>query len=410
MELDYKNDEMEIDLKEIIILLLKKWWLIGAGAILCAGLAFVYCRLTSAAVYQSTSSMLVLNQMNEAGDDGYLSQSTKVTDDYIELISSRIVVEQAIANLNLEDEYEDVVSSISAKCPSGTRIIEITVTDADAEKAKILTDELQKVTKKYIEELFEVYAVKILDEGNISENAIKPSAKKYVVVGFGAGVVLAAMFIVIIYIMDDTIKTESQIKHYLNTRLLGSVKSSEYDVLVYETLRTNVKTTLDNLQTIVVTSSKINEDADKVAYNLATSFAENDKKVLYIDADLRKEDANDKTNLVSIASGKTLKDVCTKSDGVKFTTILAKQYAQASTLFESENFAKLLSDAKVAYDIVVINTPALNTYIDAAIVAKQCDGTIVVVKEGKINYQVVQKTMKQLAYMDAKVLGCVINK
>ncbi len=409
MELEFANDEIEIDLVEVIKYLFKKTWLIAAVAILCAGLVVVYGKFMATPMYESKASIVVINQAYEAGSNGYLEKSTELTDDYELLIFSRLVVEQVIANLGLGMTYEELSGSILVEIPEETRMIDIVVKHEDAAMAQKIAGEMQKVAIKELTEVMEVYAAKPVGEANFPTTAGGFSTMKYAVLAFCGGVALVVVALVVLFLLDGSIKTSEQVKLYLKTVTLGQVSAKNKDEQAYEVLAANIEASKDDLKSVVFAGSKAGEGTEKIAYELACTLAEKDKKVLFMDANLREGKAED-NSLGTIKDGKTLQDICKKSGKDNLWTIAAGKCEKPGALLDSDAFKKLLQDVKEAYDFVVISTPAMEKYIDAAMVAKRCDGVVVVVEAGKTHYQQVQKTMQQLAYVDADILGCVIGK
>lgn len=408
----YNSNMVEIDIKEIIIMLLKKIWIIGAMAVLCAMIAYIYVKISMTPIYESTGSILVLNQKEEAGNSTQLTVSTKLTDDYEKVIMSRNIINQVINNLGLDVTYEELNGSIFTDVESDSRVIKISVQNTSAEIAKKIVDEIQKLSVGYIKDNLEVHAVMVLDDGNIPKTPIGPNVLKYVVVAFAAGLIIAVCGIIVLFVMDDTIRTEKHVEHYLGLTLLGEIRKVEKKTEAYEVLRTNIKAKASNIKSIVVTSTLDKEETENLAYELSVSFAKGNKKVLYVDADLRTVQGTEEIGLVDVLLGeKQIKEVVKDTSNNNLQKITSGKGSEIpSELLDSDTFVTVLNEVKGKYDVIVFNTPALERYIDAAIVAKQCDGVVMAIEYGKTDFQLTQKAIKQLEYVKASVLGCVITK
>ena len=81
-----------------------------------------------------------------------------------------------------------------------------------------------------------------------------------------------------------------------------------------------------------------------------------------------------------------------------------------SELLGSEAFDQLLSECRKLYDYIVVDTPPLGSVIDSAIIGKQCDGVILVIGSGSINYTFAQDVKEQLVKANCHILGTVLNK
>lgn len=187
----------------------------------------------------------------------------------------------------------------------------------------------------------------------------------------------------------------------------------------YKTLRTNIRFSGEDVHVIALTSSLPNEGKSEVSFHLANSLAEDGKKVLYMDADIRKSvtivrygvDVETK-GLTHYLSGQCeIGDVVYDTDIDNFSIIFTGQAApNPSELLGNERFKRLVSALREQYDYVIIDCPPLGSVIDAAVVAKECDGAIIVVETDNASYKIVQRVQKQLEQSGCKLLGAVLNK
>lgn len=187
----------------------------------------------------------------------------------------------------------------------------------------------------------------------------------------------------------------------------------------YKTLRTNISFSGDDIRVIALTSSIPNEGKSVVAFNLANSLAEDGKKVLYIDADIRKSvtvvrygvDIETK-GLTHYLSGQAkLDQVIYESNIDNLSIIFTGQTApNPSELLGNDRFKKLLEQEREDFDYIIIDCPPLGSVIDAAIVAKECDGAIIVIETDNASYKIVQRVKKQLDQSGCRILGAVLNK
>lgn len=187
----------------------------------------------------------------------------------------------------------------------------------------------------------------------------------------------------------------------------------------YKSLRTNISFAGDDIQVIALTSSVPNEGKSAVSFNLAKSFAEDGKKVLYIDADIRKSvtiarygvDIETK-GLTHYLSGQSeLADVTYDTNIKNFSIIFTGQVApNPAELLGNKRFKKMIETQRENFDYVIIDCPPLGSVIDAAIVAKECDGAIIVIETDNVSYKMVQQIKKQLDQSGCRILGAVLNK
>lgn len=139
------------------------------------------------------------------------------------MILSRPVLQKVVDNLELEYDYKRLKSKVSISNPSDTRILIISVEDEDPKQACTIVDELAEVSSAYIGDKMEVIPPKIIESGEVDEDPTSPNILKNTAVGIFLGLVISIGVIVIIAILDDTIKSEEDIEKYLNVTNLASI-------------------------------------------------------------------------------------------------------------------------------------------------------------------------------------------
>lgn len=188
----------------------------------------------------------------------------------------------------------------------------------------------------------------------------------------------------------------------------------------YKRVRTNITFSGEDIRVVAVTSSIPNEGKSEVSFRLAQAFAEDGKKVLYIDADIRKSVTvarygvdRETKGLSHYLSGQTknLEDVIYETNIDNLSMIFTGAKApNPAELLGRPKFANMLETLKEQYDFIILDCPPLGSVIDAVLVAKNCDGTILVVESDNVSYKMVQNVKKQLDQSDCKILGVVLNK
>lgn len=218
-----RDDEMEIDLLELFYVLKEKAFLILTVGLLCACLTCSYSLFFMKPVYTSTSTMLVLATEGESTTVGDLQMGNQMTNDYMVLLKSGVVLNQVIENLNLETTYKELQKTILVENPTDTHILKVSVEHNKPEEAQKIVNELVHVAADYIGEQMEVKAPKIIEEGALPLSKTSPSVFKNTILGLLIGLVLSAGLIVVRTIMDTSIKTEEDIEKYLGLSTLAMV-------------------------------------------------------------------------------------------------------------------------------------------------------------------------------------------
>ena len=221
------NEEIEIDLRELFFVLLEHIRMIIASTILVALIALAYSKLLVTPMYASTSELYVLSKSTSITSITDLQVGTNLTSDYMEVISGRPVLDQVIENLGLDMEYDDLYKQVSLNNPADSRIMKITVTDSDPENAKVIADEIAEVSAAYISQMMDQDPPTIIQQGYSDEDPVSPSVAKNTAVGAILGFVLAAAFVIVGYLLNDTIMTPDDLENIIGIHVLASLPLDE---------------------------------------------------------------------------------------------------------------------------------------------------------------------------------------
>lgn len=217
------NEEMEIDLLELLMVMKKH-----LAAILLAGIVGLVIMLACTTILMtplySASSMMYVMPDNSNSNSSTLSDMQVVqqlTSDYSSMIESRSFMEDVIKKLNLTIDYQQLLEKVEVTNPTSSRILQVTVNDPNPQTAADIANEVASVAESKLKEITGMQAIKIYEEAAVPEKPSSPSLKKNCALGLLAGIVLAMAVITVLYLMDDTIKTEDDIEKYLGMTTLA---------------------------------------------------------------------------------------------------------------------------------------------------------------------------------------------
>lgn len=187
----------------------------------------------------------------------------------------------------------------------------------------------------------------------------------------------------------------------------------------YKTLRTNIEFSGAENRAIVLTSSTPDEGKSTVSLGLSMALCESGKKVLFIDADLRKsvlvgrhrvtEELKGLSHYLS-GQAEMTEIVCKTQEPNLFVVFAGVVPPNPSELLGQERFETLLKRSKDAYDYIIIDAPPLGSVIDAAVIARVCDASVLVVAANTVSYKFVRTVKDQLEKTGCPILGVVLNK
>lgn len=227
MEKHYESDEIEIDLKELFFELLVEWKKIAVSTILAGLIMFVISAFIMTPQYESTSKLYVLSKSTSITSLTDLQMGTNLTNDYMEIVGGRPILDQVISNLGLDYTYGQLSGIIAFNNPSDSRILEITVTHPEPQVAKQIADEMADVAAAFIAEKMDQDPPSVIQYGYIEDNPVSPSIVKNTAIGLLAGAFLAMAVVVITYLMNDTIMTPDDMERKVGLQVLASLPFDE---------------------------------------------------------------------------------------------------------------------------------------------------------------------------------------
>ncbi len=197
-------------------------------------------------------------------------------------------------------------------------------------------------------------------------------------------------------------------------------EGNNYTVVeAFKTLRANIQFCGAKYKVIMVTSCLQSDGKTTVSFEIARSFSEDGRRVLLLDTDLRKSVMSSRLlgekyicGTSDVLSGNAEMESCiTKTQFSNLDIMFAGAIPPNPTeLLGSESFVQLIDLLKEHYDIIIVDTPPLGAVIDAAVVAKACDGSILVISANTISRNFAINVLEQLRKSGCPILGSVLNR
>lgn len=217
------NEEMEIDLLELFHAMLQKAWLIVLLLVLGASIALGVTKFLITPMYSASSQIYILTKTTSVTSLADIQMGAQLTSDFAVLAKSRPVVENVIDALDLDCTYEELVRQITTENPSGTRILKITVLHEDPEMAKKIANAFGEETAERVAYIMTTDKPRVVEEAVTPKAPSSPSVMKNTMLGGMLGAVLAMGIIVLLYLMNDTIQTEEDVRKYLQLHTLAAI-------------------------------------------------------------------------------------------------------------------------------------------------------------------------------------------
>ena len=228
---DNRDDVIEIDLVELLGVILHNLWIIIVSGVIVAAVALLVSYFVITPKYESVTKIYVISKTNaDTMTYSDLQAGSTLTKDYKELVKSRPVLEEVLAETGIDVELKGLEEQITVEVPTDTRIVSITVEDKDPYEARIIADSVRIAASKHIQEVMNTEAVNVVEEASLPIEKSSPSILKNTAIGYAVGLFLAIAIVIINYIMDDTIKTPDDVEKFLGVSVLGSIPYSENDL------------------------------------------------------------------------------------------------------------------------------------------------------------------------------------
>lgn len=444
----------EINLKRLLEVTLSLKWIIAGMLVLMLAVGCLYTFCYVEPEYQS-SIKLVLAQVVQNADQTQspdaitqsdITMNNQLVSTYTEIIKSKNVLKRVNEALGLEMSTDALSKKIKVTSVEKTQIMKITITDRNSELAQKIATELANAFKQEVMAIYKIDNVNIIDEAEISNTPSNINHIKDIIIFEMLGIFLSCGIVLIIYLMDTTLKDEKDIETEIGVPSLGmlplykeEIDGQRSELLSFDdskspitecfrTLRTNLVFARNNknLKNILVISSFSSEGKSYVAANLAMSFAKTNKKVIIVDADMRKGRQH---TIFNIKNSKGLSNCLTKISKFDSTSInqIAKyvkttEYqnihlipsgrrpANPLELISSDKMIELLSILNKIYDYVIIDGTPTNIVSDSVALSKYVDATVVVAEYKKTKIEAINKVKKSIENVGANITGIILNK
>lgn len=455
------NDELEIDLQRLVNAVLKKIWMVILACVLGAAVALVGTLLFISPKYQSSAMFYVNNSNISVGDvslsmsSGDLSTSRGLVKSYIVILNTRETLVDVIDYAGVDRKVAEIAGMIEAEAVDSTEIFKVTVTSDDPHEAQKIADAISYILPKRIGTIIDGTSAKVADAAVVPAKPSSPSYTKNTVIGFLLGFLMSVGIVVLKELFDVTIRTQEDIEQVCDHPILAAVPDMEtptkggyYNpkkqekaekqktpVVVgsdisfaaaeaYKLLRTKLQFSFADegqCHIIGVSSALTGEGKSLSAVNLAHSLSQLNKKVLLIDADMRRPSVFAKLpvqkmpGLSNFLTGQndlsSLIQPCGLPGEERAFAVISSGRIPPNPmeLLSSPRMAKFLEVLREHYDYVIVDLPPVGEVGDALAVAKSIDGFLLVVRQHHCNRPALKDVVRQFDFVDSRILGLVYN-
>lgn len=431
-----------MELRQYSAVLLRWWWLLVLGTVLAAGSAFAVSR-GMPKEYKATTTLFI-NQVSNPGtltySDALLNQQLVKT--YSQMAVQPVVLSAVRDRLKLPYNDTQLSRMITGQPVQGTQLIEISVQGTNPVQIRDIANTLTAVfiqqQQPFLPKGQTNSAIRVAQPALAPIQPIGPNVKLDTVMAAVVGMLVALGVVALLEYLDDTVKTPGDLEQAASLVALGAVMrmpASRPDAShlvigeqghgpaseAYRLVRANLEFAGVGRKpsALVVTSGGPGEGKSTTVANLAIVLAQAGKRVVVVDADLRKPSlhqlfqvANERglSNLLigdDLTDGTFLQD--TGIDGLRILTS-GPRPPNPAELLSSERLSVIVSALKELADVVLIDSPPALAVADPVVIASRVDGTLLVVDSERTRTETLQRTAEALGKSGTRIVGAVLNK
>ncbi|WP_020579207.1 polysaccharide biosynthesis tyrosine autokinase [Actinopolymorpha alba] len=432
-----------MELREYLRVIRKQWMILVLCMTATVAIAAVMV-LRTTPTYASKATLFVSvtqtdNSAVSAYQGGLFSQQRARS--YADLVRGEAVTRAVIQELGLSMSPSTLGSKIKARVLPETVLLEITVTDTDPARAQRLTGAVSDKFATFVQELERPnpeapspIKATTIDAPTLPGAPIAPQPSRTLSLGILAGLVLGIGIAVLREIFDTSVKTAESLSSKTDAPNLGVIShdpEAQSNPLVvhieprspraeaFRQLRTNLQfVDVDrHPKRIVVTSSVPSEGKTTTTCNLGLTLAQAGQRVILVEGDIRRPrlaeylGVESAVGLTSVLIGRIAPQDAIQPWGDIPLQVLASGPLppNPSELLQSRAMEMLLSELERRADVILIDAPPLLPVTDAALLARMSDGAVLVVRHGKTSTDQIETAIGNLAKVDARLLGTVLN-
>ena len=438
-----ENRTVRVDLRKLLIYILKRIWLVILFTGIGYGLMYYRTSYHVVPTYSASGTMYVYNSNPNLVNYQYtstndLNSAVQLIDTYLVVVKSNKVMDVVAERLAADYEginADYIAMTLSMASVSETGVVQVISTTTDPKLSMDIVNAVLDVAPVEIIRVVGAGGIEIVD---YAQEPVAPNVRnstKYCLMGAMAGCLLAAGILVLLFMMNRKVADTEELERYYTPPVLASIRrirreggdagaflltsESPMDIIEgYAKLRMNLLYAMaarDN-HLVVVSSAISGEGKSTITANLAISCAMSGKKVLLVDADLRRACQKDIFGYDSAAKGVSgiLARECTWQEAVmkdireNLDLLPAGQYPpNPAELLGSPQMQELLKELEAAYDLVLLDMPPINIVSDPLVLSSQVAGCLFVIRQNYSDHRDIRKSMIAAEMTGMNIMGLI---
>ncbi|MBP6786565.1 MAG: polysaccharide biosynthesis tyrosine autokinase [Candidatus Promineofilum sp.] len=343
----------------------------------------------------------------------------------------QILTEQLqTAEVELEQARADYAEALSAS-PEDPATLSV-ASQALEVRERTYTSLLTQYEAARLEEAVRANAISVIEEAAAPNRPSKPRHVVNIALGVAIGLISGVALAFLLENLDTTLYTTEQIENATQMMTIGQVPAAKDDLSIarlgsghypqlesFRRLRTNILASgVTGSQVVLLTSAKRGEGKSTVSGNLAVTVAQSGREVVVVDCDLRLPtvhklfDLPNKRGLTNVLAGEVSVDEAIQYSAFPRVQVITSGPLppNPTELLGSQRMMDLIEQLKTTFDFIILDTPALLSVADAAVLAPSVDNVILVVAQAQTRRGDVQAVRQQLSNVRVKSLEVVVNR
>lgn len=433
---------LTLELSDYLRILRRHWTTLAAG--MCLGLlAGAILSLTVKPTYTAHTQLFVAIQssgtVSELQQGNTFSQAR--VQSYVETAGTPAVLQPAIDTLGLQVSPVELAKRVKATSDLDTVLISIAAEDSSPVQAAAIAQAVGDSLVTVIRDLespteggLSPVKLSVVTPASAPSEPSAPNTRLFIALGAAFGLGLGLGVAVLRSVLDSRVRGEAELRRITDSPLLGGIsfdqEAAKRPLLTqthlqspraesFRQIRTNLQFAhvSHESKAILITSSLPGEGKSTTATNLAISMAQAGQSVVLIDADLRRPRVDDYLGLdrnagltTALIGQADVNDLLQPWGEDQLYVLTSGQIPpNPSELLGSLAMKNLIVALEEAFDAVIIDAPPLLPVTDAAVLAQQVGGVVLVVGSSRLKLPELQKSINALAMVEADLLGVVLN-
>ncbi|QGP87140.1 polysaccharide biosynthesis tyrosine autokinase [Gordonia sp. 135] len=440
-ELEPPGSENVKSIKRLFAAFRRSWYVIVCIAAI-AGVCAVSIGLLQQPRYESVATLYVTSATEDTAQNAYqgsLASQQRVAS-YARLVSSDAVLTSALQSSGLTLSLDEARNAVSADTSPQTVILSVVARTTSPVESTTLANAVADAMTRSVAQLetpedggMPLAKLTVVTPASPNSEPVAPSITRNLLIALLAGSIVGCLLVAVRTRFDSKIRSSTDLSEALNVPVLGLIPRDSQVVEggvvdfgagaspigeAYRKLRTNLSfLSMDKPPTVfMITSARPDEGKTVTSMNLAAVLAEDGRRVLLIDADLRKPSIagalgiSNAVGLSGVLRGELpFADAAQALTGSVDVLATGELPPNPSEFLASDRFGQLLQVTRETYDYVLVDTSPVLPVTDAVVLSRWVDGVLYVARSSVSTVTDVTSAVSELAAGNAKVLGAVLN-